>query len=463
MGNDAYAYCETEGGLLERAAESMGHVEKTGVSHAAADLEAEDRLVGHYLVSCEAPVASSKCQPWHFRRQKNREYWARAQALSTIAQPSDLGIAPAEWARLSAHKLLLPGEVPEYETRIIQAAAARMLSQRVGEIAKALAANGSEYLQKGVARLREATADADAGMPSRARTHREVATEVVTHYLDCQKDEESSRLIPMIPQLQAEIGGWVRGKLFLVVARSSEHKTTILRTAAEHAAQWLHKQGIVGRAMGWTFEDASADLAARTIASKIPRLPYRDLSLGARPANKDPHELERIYGGVTAALKEPWADQLVWEDKGSPTLDEVCSRIRSEHARPKKEGGPLHLVTLEYGQLIEPDRQMDATSHAKRCASRLAALAKELDIPIVVALQIDKTATRESLEDGRRPPKTHDVMGGVAWWQACFGSLCLAALEGRQSRKLIVQVDKWKNGQKATIELWVDPARDRIE
>lgn len=416
----------------------------------AGDKEAERGLVAYYLILGESSPKASPVKPQHFSYPLYRSAWQKALAMHQVVQPSDLGFSMRQVSELM-DVFVAPSTVRKLEHRLISAASARVMMERLAGVVKALNEGGAEALNDAVADARAAVNEADAGMPTGSRSHADVVKEVAIEWArSLEAGDDSKHIIPMIPTMHAAFGGWRTSKLTLIIGRPSEHKTTIARIAAAHAAQKGYK------ATGWTFEDESGDLAARTMAADMHWMSYRDFILGEIPRGSG-IKAESIFGEVRRHQNEGWGNNLRWMDTGSPTLSEVIRRIRTEVS---KHG--TQLFTLEYCQLIRPDRGREDVEHTKLVASSLAALAKELGIAIVAVLQIDKTAAKETMEGGLRPPQTKDVSGGVAWWHACNMSLCLSAGRGDRSRKLTICADKNKDGKKGEIVVEVDPARDAV-
>ena len=420
-----------------------------GPNRWAGDREAESKVVAWYLVRQESHPKSSPVRPQHFQWPLYAQWWKRALEHRGPITPHDLGIGIDEVGQLS-DVFVIRSQVAAMEQRVIASAAAERLRGALEELEEGLRKGGAAALQDTVEAVRQAANDADAGLPDGSRSQAEVGEKVVRQWTEMvDGGEDATRVLPMHRKLEDAFGGWPLGKLCALVGRSSEQKTTILRNACEVVAKAGHT------ALGWTFEDAAEDLAARTISAEVGGLAYRDLLQG-RPGADD--LFTKTVELAWAAPKAEWCKRVRWMDDPSPKLADVLSKVRREVA---KHGA--RFVTLEYAQLIRPDFGKADTDHWRNVAASLQALAKELDIAIVVALQITGEATRKSEAEDRRPPRLSEVWGGIGWRQAVFMGLCIAAQDGKQSRRVIVKADKMKYGGCDETTVFVDPARDRVD
>lgn len=296
--------------------------------------------------------------------------------------------------------------------------------------------------------------EAASGGLVRTEAYRDVAMAVIGEWVG-DMAQERPRVLP-IPwaMLEAQLGGWPLGKLIVVGGRSSEHKTTLARQAAEHVCRC----GFV--ALYWTAEDSNKDIAGRTLVGSVPVLTTRDLGAGnfrgQRPTELD---LQQIGEQAKSHLADSWTTRLRLYDEPNPTIARVCSVIAAEAARG------CSLFVIDYFQLCQPDRGDISADATRRLASALAGLAKLLHICIIVTSQIDKGATLAS-EQEARVPRAAEMLFGSILKQVSHGVLMvgLSKADPRRQPTLEICVEKWKWGEKDTkIVMRVDPSHDRIE
>jgi replicative DNA helicase len=92
-------------------------------------------------------------------------------------------------------------------------------------------------------------------------------------------------------------------------------------------------------------------------------------------------------------------------DKGSLTFSRLCNIARFQH-RAK----PLHLIVIDYLTLIRPDKdsRFGTRSQEVGAFSRgLKALAKELNIPIVVLAQLNRASDGRAMAESK--PRMSDL------------------------------------------------------
>lgn len=411
------------------------------------DYRAQARLIAHYLVLKQAHPKSSDVKPQHFTWPPFAQWWGAALGRKTWTDASELGIPVAAQAALS-DLYIIPSQVQEVEAKVIASASAFHTLQRLEDACTDLRERGAEALEAACEAVQQAVAYAHAGMPSPAVTQREAARSVLHQYGEELKNPQ--RTIVMPEPLQKICGGWVRKKVHVVVGRSSEHKTTVLRASAECAA----RAGYL--CAGLALEDDVDDMAGRTIAAQCVYLTTRKMQTGERP-HTDPDLMQRELGKAAAHIQEEWTERLWWVDDGAPRLATVMRSLRWLGARG------IDWAFIDYGQLIQPDsdRAFADNTHWTKVSTHLQAIAKELNIALVVALQVDKQSTRESFAESR-PPYTIDALGGACWRQNCFGSICISASNDNNGRKINFLVDKWKTGATGGGVFYVDPAHDRL-
>jgi len=105
-------------------------------------------------------------------------------------------------------------------------------------------------------------------------------------------------------------------------------------------------------------------------------------------------------GRLEQAEAEISASKIFIDDASSPTVMEIRAKARRVHVRH-----PLSMIVVDYLQLIAPMNAKVLREQQVAEASRgLKALAKELDIPVIVLSQLNRSADAES-----RKPRLSDL------------------------------------------------------
>lgn len=413
-------------------------------SHLKGDRDAEDQAIAFAVLGVRA-ASTTKLREHHFLTPLNRVVWGKALKMTEVPMPSDLGVPLEQWDRYMSLRVRAQ-DWDRIEQRIINAASANKLANEAADLIGKLARGGAEALATVVPAFRLLVEDCAAGMPDDAVLLSKAIEETTREWTAHWKDG-TPVVIPVPSKLAGAIGGFQRGKVILIVARSSEHKTTAALSLLRHAAQHGYE------ALFWIMEDDRGDLAARSMAHSCTGLTTRMIQQGQKPA-VGPDNANRIFRELKGLQQSEASAKMRIIDRGNPTLSDVLTRVRAAHAQKR-----LDIVALDYGQLIRSDRGTIGHEHWEQVTAALQALAKELSITLIVTCQVDKMAGRET-KANNMPPTTLDVRGGATWHNNCYGSLCLSA---KGDGRLVVRIDKWKNGEKRTMSFGVDAARDSID
>lgn len=182
-------------------------------------------------------------------------------------------------------------------------------------------------------------------------------------------------------RLNRTLGGLRKQAFVLLAARPSNGKTTLAMNIATNVAQIERTPVLV-----FSLEQSAVELTKRTMASaagvNIRSLLWdkqRDVAVG------------KLANASAQLAKLP----LYIDDRGGLTV----AQIRAE-ARRMKAKHNIGLVVIDYIGLIRRAHQrMEQIDHISRTSADLKLMAKELDIPVLVLSQLNR-----SMEiDGRRP------------------------------------------------------------
>jgi replicative DNA helicase len=187
----------------------------------------------------------------------------------------------------------------------------------------------------------------------------------------CDSDNEITGLPTSLDWLDEQTGGWQPGDLIVLAARPSVGKTALMLQIANHAAA-LKKPTFIA-----SMEQSGAQLADRLLAHRS------GVSLTHIMQPKRIQDTEWLH--ITNAGTEIEPLQLLIDETGGVPLDALCARIRQVHA----EHG-IALALIDYLQQIalpKADKVADAIQIVTRT---LKALAKELQIPLILLSQLNR-------------------------------------------------------------------------
>jgi replicative DNA helicase len=414
---------------------------------------AELQILAWYLVLRRRDPRSSVLRPEHFAGAEYRGWWAKAleRPESVLADLPNAALAAlSDVAAIPSDR-----EVAELERRLVDGWSRRHLLGRVESAMKRRDADLHEL----TGALRQAISEAEAGCLSESRTHAEVGVDLFRDWSDSCRSDHSGPVVPMpLRRLQEIIGGWRRGKLWMVEAITSGHKTTFARMAAWHAAK-CGEQPLM-----WAMEDSSEQIVQRTWAAEIREVDTRTFQMGQKPPVTE-DEFAMVLDKLGRNLESDAARRLRIRDEGMPKLSRVLGLCSSEVARG------CTMIVLDFFQLIQPDeRPLSEEGHWYNCANSLQALAKDLDVPILCTCQPTQSAQRAQLETGKSLTIS-DIRGAAAISQAAWGILILNAAGNsdqdsrawvRNPRKIEIVTAKNKAGPRGDGTFTVLPEHDLI-
>ena len=200
-------------------------------------------------------------------------------------------------------------------------------------------------------------------------------------------------VVPLFnPQMNKVLnGGWQKGSLNTIGARTGVGKTVFAINSAEAACA-------AGKTvLFFSLEMTRQELAERMLSSVSGVASYK-LKPGA---HRTPSENERI-----AQATETMAGfSLVVEDDSDITIDYIRSKAKAQAASP--EG--LDLIIVDYLQLINPGSNRGHSNREQQVAAMsrgLKVLAKDLQVPIMILVQLNRESKDE---DENRLPSKADI------------------------------------------------------
>lgn len=352
-------------------------------------LAAELDVACWYLRDRRAPVSSSQCQGEHFALPELRTAWDAAQGLSQHT------LSAGMMERLLAHDAP-PTEhgLRLSEANLIESWARRQLVDAAAKLIERVDHDPTVPLSECIDHMREAMGIAEAGQLHPSEPASDVRERFVRGRILQWKQGNRPGSVPIgIPEIQRDIGGFLRGKLSLWIAPTSGHKTTIARIHASHAGEHFP-------VCYWPLEDSADDIEARSIAAYSHTLTTRHVHADRFPAEEQ--QMADMIESVDHAPKT-----LRYGRSGRLTLQRLCSQIRHEATRGLAAAyiDHLHRLKAKNGR-----RDFDFWGEV---GDELADLARELDIAIVAMAQVDKLSQGEASRGEKLPTMSSVRYGGA--------------------------------------------------
>lgn len=194
-----------------------------------------------------------------------------------------------------------------------------------------------------------------------------------------------------LKDLDRVLYGLQKQEMIVLAGRPSCGKTALALNIAENAV--LPLRGDPGAVLFFSLEMSRGLLGQRLVASRarVNGKMARDGFLRA-----DGPEMQ----GIRQAGKELERAKLFIDDASSPSVMEIRAKARRVHARQ-----PLSLIVVDYLQLIAATEKGQRREEQVAEASRgLKALAKDLDVPVIVLSQLNRDSEKE-----KRKPRLSDL------------------------------------------------------
>jgi replicative DNA helicase len=191
--------------------------------------------------------------------------------------------------------------------------------------------------------------------------------------------------------LDAFTYGFQRQEMIILAARPSMGKTSLALNFAEAAA--LPRRGEGVPILIFSLEMGAAQLALRMLCAraKVNMKLLRDGLL-----SKNGEEQKRLVETADEFSKAP----IFIDDSSHLSIMELRAKARRLQSRNK-----LGLIIVDYLQLLAPtDSKSPREQQVAEMSRGLKALAKELDVPVLVLSQLNRSAEKEN-----RTPKLSDL------------------------------------------------------
>jgi replicative DNA helicase len=228
----------------------------------------------------------------------------------------------------------------------------------------------------------------DSAKPMKEPTHE--AMNVITKMM--MKKGELTGVTSGFKDLDSLTWGFQKQEMIVLAARPSIGKTSLALNFAEAAALPKHGGEPVG-VLIFSLEMSSSQLALRMLCSRA-RVNMRLLREGLLPKNGQ--EQQQLVIAADELSKAP----IFLDDSSHLSIMELRAKARRVHARRK-----LGFIIVDYLQLLSPvDSQAPREQQVAEASRGLKALAKELDLPVLVLSQLNRSSEKEN-----RAPRLADL------------------------------------------------------
>lgn len=275
--------------------------------------------------------------------------------------------------------------------------------------------------------------------------------EAVELYLSELKERmDGKRKTPGIPtgfeELDRKTGGLKPGEMFVIAARPSMGKTSLMMNIVENVCL---DQGIP--AMVFSLEMSYEQLVARLINSRA-KFAESQLSRGYTPNKGDLQRIQRASMEVMQA-------KLEIDDTPAITINELRARARRKMREVK-----LGLIAIDYLQLMRSKSKQADGSREREVAeisAGIKGLAKELGIPIIILAQINRDVEKRTgkalgvprmsdLRESGAIEQDADMVGLL--YRTAYYASDDAAKEAEAGRARLI-LAKNRNGETGSLEL----------
>ncbi|MES2995397.1 MAG: replicative DNA helicase [Verrucomicrobiota bacterium] len=176
-------------------------------------------------------------------------------------------------------------------------------------------------------------------------------------------------------ELDRKTNGLKPGEMFVIAARPSMGKTSLMMNIVEHVCMDLNKPAMV-----FSCEMSSFQIVQRLLYSRA-RFSMSKITRGYKP---DKGDLQRIK----RAAQEISATKLFVDDTAGISINELRAK-----ARRKKRDENIQLIAIDYLQLMKSRTRQAENSREREIAeisAGIKGLAKELQVPILILAQLNR-------------------------------------------------------------------------
>ena len=203
--------------------------------------------------------------------------------------------------------------------------------------------------------------------------------------------EEMDGLLSGYKDLDQLTNGFKPAEMIVIAARPSVGKTSLAMNIVENVAFSPKYVSDPKNILVFSLEMSATSLAMRMICGRA-KVNMNDLRRGFVP-KRDAETLNAISREFQQASL--WVD-----DTSGLSINQIRAKARRLKTRKK-----IHLIVIDYLQLISGDARAQSRENQISDISRgLKAMAKELDVPVIVLSQLNRDSEKE-----RRDPRLSDL------------------------------------------------------
>ena len=203
--------------------------------------------------------------------------------------------------------------------------------------------------------------------------------------------EEMDGLLTGYKDLDNLTNGFKPGEMIVLAARPSVGKTSLAMNIVENIAFSKRYEKNPKNILVYSLEMSATSLAMRMICGRA-RVNMNDLRRGF---------VRKDYAEKLNSISKEFQKASLWVDDTSGLS---INQIRAK-ARRLKMRNHLHLIVVDYLQLISGDtKAMSRENQISDISRGLKAMAKELDVPVIVLSQLNRDSEKE-----RRDPRLSDL------------------------------------------------------
>mgnify|MGYP000356028748 CR=1 FL=1 len=194
-------------------------------------------------------------------------------------------------------------------------------------------------------------------------------------------------------ELDRMSGGLKAGEMFVIAARPSMGKTSLMMNIVEHICVDLGKPGMV-----FSCEMSSFQIVQRLIFSRA-KFALSQLSRGYSPPKGDLQRISRAAMDISTS-------KMIIDDTAGITINELRAK-----ARRKKRDNDIQFIAIDYLQLMKSRTKQAENSREREIAeisAGIKGLAKELAIPIIILAQLNRGPEGRT-GDSRGVPRMSDL------------------------------------------------------
>jgi replicative DNA helicase len=211
---------------------------------------------------------------------------------------------------------------------------------------------------------------------NKAPTIRQSVEEVIEQFQALLAGEQGAQgMSTGYEELDRKCSGLKPGEMFVVAARPSMGKTSLMMNIVEHICVDLAKPTMV-----FSCEMSSFQIVQRLLFSRA-RYAMSQISRGYKPNKGDLQRIQRAAAEVTQS-------KLFIDDTPGISINELRAK-----ARRKKRDEDIQFIAIDYLQLMKSRTKQAENSREREIAeisAGIKGLAKELSLPILILAQLNR-------------------------------------------------------------------------